>query len=82
MKSKRELPFPNAKLEKKAIKRVHESAMQFLQESMNAYPDDIDILYNTRYEALCFYNGCEGTTAADKFFKIVEKAEKAILKLM
>jgi len=81
MKSKRELPFPNAKLEKRTIRDANKYKLESLLNQIKDFSHDIYMLYDIRYEALVWYNGCEGAIA-DKFFKIVEKAEKAILKLM
>jgi len=81
MKSKRDLSFPNVKLEKQAISAMNKWKLSMLKDKLKIMNDQIDVLYDIRYEALVWYNGCEGAIA-DKFFKIVEKAEKAILKLM
>ena len=80
--SKKELPFPNRRLEKAAIKYINENYYEVLKEKIKTHHNNINILYEARYEALCMYNGCEGTKAAQKFWSLVMKAEKAILRLI
>ena len=80
--SKKELPFPNRKLERAAIKYINDNYYNILKEKIKVHHNSINILYETRYEALCMYNGCEGTKAGKKFWSLVQKAEKAILKVM
>jgi hypothetical protein len=81
---KKELPFPNRKLERSAIKYINDEYYLVLKNKINIFNSykNIKVLYEARYEALCMYNGCEGTKAGEKFWSLVEKAEKAILRLM
>lgn len=80
--SKKELPFPNKKLERRAIKCINESQYNLLEGRLKIFKNSIEALYQTRYMALCLYNGCEGIEAGRKFWSLVQKAEKAILKVM
>ena len=82
MKQKEELPFPNPKLERQAISVINKIKIDYLKNKLKIFSDSIDILYNIRYEALVWYNGCEKITAYNEFMRIVDRAEKAILKLM
>jgi len=79
---KKELPFPNRRLEKAAIKYINENYYEVLKEKIKTHHNNINILYEARYEALCMHLGCEGIKAGQKFFSLVQKAEKAILKVM
>ena len=79
--SKKELPFPNRKLERRAIKLVNDSEYNLLKDRL-PFTNSIEGLYEIRYAALCMYNGCEGVKAGKKFWSLVVKAEKAILKVM
>lgn len=81
MKSKRDLPFPDPKLEKKTIKERNETMLTILQTQLKLFKDDINMMYQTRYEASVWGWGCDGKDAP-KFLKIADKADKAILKLM
>lgn len=79
---KTELPFPNKRLERRAIKNMNDHHYNILNASLYTFKDHIISLYEIRYMALCLYNGCEGVKAGRKFWSLVEKSEKAILKVM
>jgi len=57
MKSKRELPFPDVKLEKKTIREANKYKLESLFSQIKDFNQDIYMLYDIKYEALVWYNG-------------------------
>ncbi|NCA67060.1 MAG: hypothetical protein EOM87_03235 [Clostridia bacterium] len=91
----KEINFPQPKYEKSAIKAANEKCynwiLKVIQDDLSTTQQEIRLfgiepllnnLYEARYLALCMHNGCEGTKAAQKFWSLVKKAEKAILKFI
>lgn len=72
--------FPNKKLEREVGKQISNDRLLILETNLTLYQNNIKELYKIRYEAEVFIYGTDHYI--EKFQKLHEKVEKAILRIM
>lgn len=77
---KRSKTFPDKALEQKAGKELSKRRLNILNAQLLVFKNNIEMLYQLRYDAIVFTHGTD--FYIEKFQTLIEKIEKAILKVM